>query len=66
LCGTTLNRLELERCEACGVVVGTARYRDFIAQRVSKAGLPVAGRTLCASCARQQRAACQSENLPPG
>ena len=66
LCGTTLNRLDLERCEECGVVVGTARYRHFIAERVSKAGLSMEGRTLCVDCARQHRAARQCENFPPG
>jgi putative selenate reductase YgfK subunit len=66
LCGTTLNRLDLERCEECGVEVATARYREFIFQRVNNAGLPMDGRRLCANCARRHRAARQSENLPPG
>jgi putative selenate reductase YgfK subunit len=66
LCGTTLNRLGLERCEACSVAVGTARQRDFISQRLSSASVPAQERTLCTECARQSRAARQSGNLPPG
>jgi NADPH-dependent glutamate synthase beta subunit-like oxidoreductase/ferredoxin len=66
LCGTTLNRLELEHCEECGAAIGPTRYRDFIAQRLNKAGLPPVDRTLCAVCARQHRAVSQAENLPPG
>ncbi len=65
LCGTTLNRLGLERCDGCGVVVGTTRYRNFISERVSKAGLSMVGPTLCVDCARRHRAARQSDNLPP-
>lgn len=65
LCGTTLNRMEHEFCEQCGAVIGSARYRDYISRRLGAAGLPEAGQNLCATCARQLRAVCHSENLPP-
>ncbi len=66
LCGTTLNRLELECCEQCGAEVGPARYHDFISQRLSKADMPSQDRTLCATCTRRLMAARCAENLPPG
>ena len=50
LCGTTLNRLDLERCEQCGAAIGPARYQDFISQRLIKAGLPP-GPDACVPCA---------------
>jgi ferredoxin len=65
LCGTHLNRLELEPCEECGAALGTARYRRFIAERVNQAGLSMLGPRLCADYARRYRAARQSDNLPP-
>ena len=66
LCGTTLNRLELECCEQCGAELGPTRYHDFISQRLIKADMPPQDRTLCATCARRLMAARCAENLPPG
>jgi ferredoxin len=66
LCGTTLNRLELECCEQCGAVIGPARYHDFISERLLKAEMLPQDRTLCATCARRSMAARRAENLPPG
>ncbi len=66
LCGTTLNRLELECCEQCGAVIGPARCNDFISERLLKADMLPQDRTLCATCARRSMAARRAENLPPG
>ncbi len=49
LCGTTLNRLDLQRCEQCGAAIGTTRYLDFISQRLNQADLFPVDQTLCAS-----------------
>jgi putative selenate reductase YgfK subunit len=65
LCGTTLNRLQLEYCEQCGAVVGPARYHDYISQRLGRVAALLKGHTLCVACARRVTAARHSENLPP-
>lgn len=66
LCGTTLNRLKLEYCDECGAVIGPAKYHDFIARRLSAAGTPLEGPTLCVACARKHSAVRHAEILPPG
>lgn len=52
LCGTLLNRLELETCERCGKVLGPSRYHDFIALRTRGIGAPRGDARLCLECAR--------------
>lgn len=64
LCGTVLNRLNLEYCERCGAVIGPARYHDFIAKRTSAMTPLVQGRTLCVQCARKLAAERHAEILP--
>ena len=66
LCGTTLNRLQLECCEQCGAELGPARHREFVSERLIKADMPPQDRTMCATCARQSMAARCAENLPSG
>lgn len=53
LCGTTLNRLELEYCEQCGKVLGPSRYHDFIALRLRGISSVAGDAALCFECARQ-------------
>ena len=65
LCGTTLNRLKLQFCEACGAVIGPSRYRDFIAKRLKALSLPGDNRALCIDCARKSSAERQTDVLPP-
>lgn len=64
LCGTVLNRLNLEYCERCGAVLGPARYHDFIARRTSAVAPLIQGRALCVQCARKMTAERQAEILP--
>jgi putative selenate reductase YgfK subunit len=64
LCGTVLNRLNLEYCEKCGAVLGPARYHDFIAKRTSAVAPLVHGRALCVQCARKMAAERHTEILP--
>jgi NADPH-dependent glutamate synthase beta subunit-like oxidoreductase/ferredoxin len=65
LCGTVLNRVQLERCGRCGVVVGSAQYKEYLSQRLRAAGLPVEERPFCGDCAKQVMAAHHAENQPP-
>lgn len=65
LCGTVLNRVQVERCEQCGAVLGSARYKDYLMQRLRNAGLPVGSRLLCGECAKRVMAASHADNQPP-
>lgn len=53
LCGTILNRLKVERCEACGRVIGPARYHDFIRERIRGINQQLTDRAFCLECARK-------------
>lgn len=65
LCGTVLNRLKLEYCEQCGVVIGPARYHDYISKRTSSISTLLEGRSLCIQCAREQAAGRHAEIVLP-
>jgi ferredoxin len=56
LCGTILNRQPLLYCDDCGVVLGPARYRDFVASRTQAITPVIGGRNVCNTCARKQSA----------
>lgn len=64
LCGTVLNRLNLEYCERCGAVLGPARYHDFIAKRTKAVSPLTQGRSLCVQCARMIAAERHADILP--
>jgi NADPH-dependent glutamate synthase beta subunit-like oxidoreductase len=65
LCGTVLNRLELEYCEGCGAVLGPARYHDYISRRTNGISPVVRDRRLCIECARKSSAHPHAEITPP-
>jgi len=65
LCGTTLNRLKVERCEMCGAVVGPTRYHDFISKRIQSVTQLANNKVLCLECARRSAAKTHAEIRPP-
>ncbi|MCF8146830.1 MAG: FAD-dependent oxidoreductase [Deltaproteobacteria bacterium] len=65
LCGTVLNRLKVETCEACGEVIGPARYHDFIRKRIKGINQHLTERVLCLECARKSGVENQTETGPP-
>ncbi len=65
LCGTILNRLEVERCEICGKVTGPAKYHDYLQKRIQGINRQLENRILCLECARKTTAASQAEITPP-
>jgi len=54
LCGTILNRQKLVNCDACGVVIGPAKYLDYIKRKVTAISEVADDRTLCEVCARKE------------
>jgi putative selenate reductase YgfK subunit len=66
ICGTELNRLKLEYCQACGAVIGPARYHDFIMRRIREISPQLAGKRVCLDCARQETGRRHAEISPPG
>ncbi|MBS3756665.1 MAG: FAD-dependent oxidoreductase [Desulfobacterales bacterium] len=65
LCGTVLNRLQLEYCEICGAVLGPARYHDYIMKRVRDISPEMSNRRVCLDCARQASGGRHAEITPP-
>jgi putative selenate reductase YgfK subunit len=65
LCGTVLNRLELEFCDDCGSPLGPARYHDFIKRKTEGIGATIRDGNLCMACARKAAAKKHGENMPP-
>lgn len=67
LCGTILNKLELEYCDRCKKVLGPARYHDFIALRTRGISTALADARLCVECARKLSAQrhVDSQPVPP-
>jgi NADPH-dependent glutamate synthase beta subunit-like oxidoreductase/ferredoxin len=65
LCGTILNRQPLLRCEACGEVIGTQRYLDFIHRRIAAKASALDQKGLCDTCARKKRVHGHSDIKPP-
>ncbi|MBW1950319.1 MAG: FAD-dependent oxidoreductase [Deltaproteobacteria bacterium] len=65
LCGTVLNRLELEHCMECGTALGPARYHDFIRKRTEGVGTDTGEKILCMACARKAAAKAHGEIMPP-
>jgi len=65
LCGTILNRLEVERCEACGAVLGPARYHDYIRRRIHGISPQLRDQRLCLECARNAAAKHHAGMSPP-
>ncbi|MFP4160147.1 MAG: NAD(P)-binding protein [Desulfobacterales bacterium] len=65
LCGTVLNRLQLEYCEICGAVLGPARYHDYIMERVKDISPEIGTRRVCLDCARRQSGGQHAEITPP-
>jgi putative selenate reductase YgfK subunit len=64
LCGTILNRLELEYCEGCGTALGPTRYHDFIREKTEGIGLTASDQNLCIACARKKAAKTHGEVVP--
>ncbi|MCF8028781.1 MAG: FAD-dependent oxidoreductase [Desulfobacteraceae bacterium] len=65
LCGTVLNRLQLEYCEICGEVLGPARYHDYIMKRVRDISPEMGSRRVCLDCARSKSGGRHAEITPP-
>lgn len=65
LCGTVLNRLKVERCQACGKVIGPERYHDYIARRLHKLGPKLEKGQFCMDCAREKSARRHADITPP-
>lgn len=63
LCGTVLNRLKLEYCDACGAPLGPAKYRDFITRRLAGIVQTASARLLCEQCARKTAAGQHNEDI---
>ena len=65
LCGTILNRQKLEYCEACGVILGPARYHDYIKKKIEDISKTVDDRAICEICARKEAAEITETKVPP-
>jgi NADPH-dependent glutamate synthase beta subunit-like oxidoreductase len=55
-CGTILNRQKLLYCEACGAVIGPARYHDYVTRRLDAVAPKTGKQKLCEACARKTSA----------
>jgi NADH-quinone oxidoreductase subunit F len=56
LCGTILNHLEVQVCQACGAPLAPARYLDYVSHRSDDVTGKHVLRRLCPRCARERRA----------
>ena len=56
LCGTILNHLEVQACQACGAPLAPARYLDYVTHRSDDITGKHVLRRLCPRCARERRA----------
>ncbi len=65
LCGTELNRLELEYCRICGAVIGPARYHDYVIRRIREISPQLDDDRVCLDCARKATGRVQAETAPP-
>ncbi len=65
LCGTELNRLQLEYCESCAKVLGPARYHDYIMKRIQDISPAMVKRRICIACAREKSGQLHAETEPP-
>jgi ferredoxin len=57
LCGTVLNHLEVDRCQACGEALPPARYLGYVSSHSDAVTGKQVLRRYCAKCARSERAA---------
>jgi ferredoxin len=64
LCGTILNKLELEYCDKCGKVLGPTRYHDFISLRTRGISSALGDAKLCMECARKVAAERHADSRP--
>jgi NADPH-dependent glutamate synthase beta subunit-like oxidoreductase len=65
LCGTVLCHEKLEHCEDCGMVIGPARYLDYIKKRTAAITEAFGGRLLCDKCIKQLTAQYKSGTTIP-
>jgi len=65
LCGTILNKLDVERCEVCGKVTGPVKYHDYLRKRIQGINRRLENRILCLECARKTTSESQVEMTPP-
>lgn len=56
LCGTILNRLEVQKCHSCGGPFVPSRYLDYVTERSDAVTGRKVLRRLCPACARESRA----------
>ena len=56
LCGTVLCREKLEYCDRCRVVLGPARYLEYVKKRTSGIQETIADGLLCEQCFRKRTA----------
>jgi NADPH-dependent glutamate synthase beta subunit-like oxidoreductase len=56
LCGTVLCREKLEYCDRCRVVLGPARYLEYVKKRTSAIQETIADGLLCEQCFRKRTA----------
>ena len=66
LCGTVLNRQKLVHCEACGAVMGPARYLEYISKKTAGVGKTSQKARLCNNCARTHTAGFNVGTHPVG
>ncbi|MGD2272897.1 MAG: FAD-dependent oxidoreductase, partial [Desulfobacterales bacterium] len=64
LCGTILNRQKLITCDSCGTLLGSAKYLDYIREKVGGMARVTADQAICDGCARKKVAVFDSA-LPP-
>ncbi|MBP1738277.1 MAG: 4Fe-4S ferredoxin iron-sulfur binding domain protein [Deltaproteobacteria bacterium] len=65
LCGTVLCHEKLEHCEDCGMVIGPARYLDYVKKRTATITEAFGGRLLCDKCIKQLTAQYKSGTTIP-
>ena len=65
LCGTVLNRLEIEHCSRCGAPLGTARYHDYVLKRLEDTARLKAHGRLCGECSRKELARVEADAATP-
>ena len=64
LCGTILNRQDIQYCEACDAVLPSVEYMQYIAEKTSRMTRKTESRLLCDACQRKINAAFSIQSQP--
>ncbi|MDL2268775.1 FAD-dependent oxidoreductase [Desulfosarcina sp. OttesenSCG-928-A07] len=64
LCGTILSRQKLVFCHSCGKAIGSAKYLDFIRDRVQSINSSIEPTIRCEACSRKATARFNVDALP--